>query len=124
MADRRANVRAVVRLEVEERELFRVPLYVTANLSVGGMFLITKTPLPPKTESRLRFRLPNDRTFIQTTAKVLWARKEDLAAGLAPGMGLQFVECSPEDRERIRAYVETWARAADAGRAGPGEEEP
>ena len=124
MADRRANVRAVVRLQVEERELFRVPLYVTANLSVGGMFLITKTPLPPQTQLRLRFRLPKDRTFIQTVAKVLWARDDSTAPGPAPGMGVQFLECSPEDRERIRAFIEAWALAADAAGPAQGDEEP
>lgn len=123
MADRRANVRAVVRLEVEERDLFRVPLYVTANLSVGGLFLITKTPLPAETQLKLRFRLPKDRTYIQTTAKVLWAREEDLAAGLAPGMGVQFLECAPADREKIRAFIEAWATAADGAGSGPGDEE-
>ena len=117
MADRRANVRAVVRLEVEERELFRVPLYVTANLSVGGMFLITKTPLPPQTELKLRFRLPKDRVYIQTVAKVLWAREESTAPGPPPGMGVQFLECAPADREKLRAFLEAWARAEEG--AGP-----
>jgi uncharacterized protein (TIGR02266 family) len=114
MADRRANVRAVVRLEVENRDLGRVPLYVTANLSAGGMFLITKDPLPEETRLRLKFVLPTDKTPLQTVARVLWVREEEKAnPGQPPGMGVQFLECSPRDQARLRAFVETWmARVA------------
>jgi len=106
MADRRANVRAVVRLEVKNRNLKRVPLYVTANLSVGGMFLITKNPLPEQTRLRLRFCLPKDKNPVNALARVLWVREAVSAPHLPPGMGVQFLECSPEDRQRIRAFVE------------------
>ncbi|OGP60314.1 MAG: hypothetical protein A2V67_07030 [Deltaproteobacteria bacterium RBG_13_61_14] len=124
MADRRANVRAVVRLEVKNRNLKRVPLFVTANLSVGGMFLITKNPLPEQTRLRLRFCLPKDKAPLNTVARVLWVREEDSVLRLPPGMGVQFLECSPEDRERIRAFIEEWGRAFDAAHQAKPEDEP
>ena len=124
MADRRVNVRAVVRLEVENRNLERVPLFVTANLSAGGMFLITKNPLPEGTNLRLRFRLPKEKVFIQTLAKVLWVREESATSSSPPGMGVLFLECAPADQERIQAWVSAWAKTHDAPRPAPGEKKP
>ena len=120
MPDRRANVRAVVRLEVESLDLQRVPLYVTANLSRGGMFLITRNPLPERTEMRLRFTLPGDPDPIQALARVMWVREESAAGGPPPGMGVRFLKCPAGDQERIIALVEEWDRIQAEG-GPPGE---
>lgn len=121
MPDRRANVRAVVRLEVESLDLQRVPLYVTANLSRGGMFLITRNPLPEHTEMRLRFTLPGDPDPIQALARVMWVREESASGGPPPGMGVQFLQCSAADQRRINALVEEWD-LAHAGGEKPAED--
>jgi uncharacterized protein (TIGR02266 family) len=111
MAERRKSVRAVVRLEVEggKRNLLRVPLYVTENLSRGGMFLITKDPLKEGTELNLEFSLPKDEKTIKVTAKVIWAREADEKENLAPGMGILFTKISDEDRGHISNFVEEMA---------------
>lgn len=119
MADRRANVRAVVRLEVQNANLQRVPLYVSANLSRGGMFLITKNPLPENTELRLRFKLPADAAAVDTLARVLWVREESPDPGKPPGMGVKFVDCSAADRQRLHQFLETWDGPSE--NSGPAE---
>ena len=112
MAERRKSVRAVVRLEVDggKQSLLRVPLYVTENLSRGGMFLITKDPLMEGTELNIKFSLPGDEKAIQVTAKVLWAREGEEEQNIPPGMGLLFTSISDGDRDHIRSFVEKMAR--------------
>ena len=108
MADRRKTVRAVVRLEVEgeDRNLFRVPLYVTENLSRGGMFLITTNPLEEGTELSLRFSLPGEKKPMEFTGEVIWAREEEEGGNLAPGMGIRFLRIDEEDREHIGRFTQ------------------
>ena len=112
MAERRKSVRAVVRLEVEggKQNLLRVPLYVTENMSRGGMFLITKDPLMEGTELNLKFSLPGDEKAIEVTAEVLWAREGEERQDIPPGMGIRFIKISDEDRDHIGNFVEGIAR--------------
>ncbi len=101
-------MRAVVRLDVEgSREyLLRVPLYVTANLSRGGMFLITTNPLKEGTELNLRFSLPGARKPIEVIGEVLWVRDENDLSNLPPGMGIRFLRIDEEDIKQIGDFVE------------------
>ncbi len=107
MVDRRKDLRAVVRLEVEPGagSLKRPPFYITGNISVGGMFLITSDPLPEKTKIALQFRLPDDEEKIQVLAEVVWCREKDERPGLPPGMGIKFLKISDKDREKIDRFV-------------------
>jgi uncharacterized protein (TIGR02266 family) len=108
MAERRKNIRAVVQLEVEgeKRLLLRVPLYVTANLSRGGMFLITTDPLKEGTQLNLSFSTPGDKRMIKVTGEVVWARDEKESPDRPPGMGIRFLRIEEKDREHIGGFVE------------------
>ncbi len=112
MADRRSNVRAVVKLKVDrgEQYLLRVPLFVTANLSRSGMFLITRNPLKEGTDLDLRFYLPKDKKRIDVTGMVVWAREQGDVANLPPGMGIRFVRINNDDQEHIGNFVEEIVR--------------
>ena len=57
------------------------------NLSEGGLFLRTSTPLERGSRTVVRFGESN----IEATAQVVWARNNEGAEG-PPGMGLMFVE--------------------------------
>lgn len=94
---------------IEIRPLDRVPLYISGNLSVGGMFLITQEPLPVGTNFRVRFALPASKDEITATGEVLWSRSQREAPDRQPGMGVKFKELSEKDRERIRSFIETQA---------------
>jgi len=107
MAERRRSVRGVARIEVydPDRRSDRVPLYISMNVSGGGMFLITQDPFPPQTKLRISFNLPNDPDPIEATGEVVWRRTEREAPERQPGMGIRFVEIDQGDRERIRSFV-------------------
>jgi len=107
MAERRRTVRAVARIDVydEGAHQKRVPLYISGNVSAGGIFLITNEPFEPGTEMKISFTLPDDREPINTVGQVIWKRQGREAADRQPGMGVQFHEISREDHERVRAFV-------------------
>ncbi len=109
MAERRGNVRLVTRLEVQEKDSrhARVPLYVTGNISGGGMFLITQEPYPPGTVIHISFVLPDDSKAVEATGTVVWSRKEKENSKRQPGMGIKFLEIDEEDQQKIRKFVGT-----------------
>jgi len=107
MADRRRDLRAVVRLDVKPgaESLKRPPFFVASNISKSGMFIVTTDPLPEKTEIKLQFQLPDDPEKIQVIARVLWCRERDERPPHFPGMGLRFIEISAEHKARIDRFV-------------------
>ena len=109
MAERRGNVRLVTRLEVQEKNSrhARVPLYVTGNISGGGMFLITQEPYPPGTVISLSFVLPADNKAVEAKGTVVWSRKEKENSQKQPGMGIQFLEIDEKDQQKIRKFVDS-----------------
>lgn len=55
---------------------------LTENLSVGGMYLVTKAPVPYGADIRIRFRIPNLKDDTVCIVTVRWI-KED-------GIGVRF----------------------------------
>lgn len=107
MADRRRDLRAVVRLQVKPgtESLKRPPFYVASNISKSGIFLVTTDPLPEKTELKLKFQIPNDPAPIEVIAVVVWCREWDERPPHLPGMGLKFTHISRDDEERIDRFI-------------------
>ncbi len=107
MAERRGNARLVARLEVQEKNsrLPRVPLYVSGNISGGGMFLITQEPYPAGTSLRVTFHLPDDDKTVEAAGRVVWARDEKEGSDRQPGMGIEFLEIDEQDRQRVRKFI-------------------
>ena len=68
-----------------------------ADISAGGMFIDVYDPLPPGTLFRLRFQL--DPPPIAARAQVHYVQPRI-------GMGVEFVELAPDDRQRIRDLVD------------------
>ncbi|MFZ5471906.1 MAG: TIGR02266 family protein [Myxococcota bacterium] len=81
-----------------------VTLFVRiGDLSEGGLFLRTSTPLERGTKALLRFQV-GEAAEVETRATVMWARGD--GEEQPPGMGLQFEELAPGTRELIRRLVE------------------
>jgi len=108
MAERRRDLRAVVRLEVEQAVggLKRPPFYITGNISPSGMFLITTDPIPEKTRLKLLFQLPEDNEKIQVLGEVIWCRESKEKPNLPPGMGIKFLKIEEKDKDRIKNFVQ------------------
>ncbi|RJO71765.1 MAG: HD domain-containing protein [Myxococcales bacterium] len=81
------------------------------NVSIGGLFLHTRAPLPVGAEIGLRFALPDAGTApIEAQATVthrLTVAEALRAEGAIPGMGMAFSALSPADAERLTAFVES-----------------
>ncbi len=83
------------------------------NLSEGGLFLRTSTPLERGSRTLVRFGDTN----IQAAAEVVWARGDEGAEG-PPGMGLMFVDVDDGRAQQIRQLVEVEQSAAKNGKNG------
>jgi len=116
MVERRGTVRAVARIEIFEKggRVERVPLYVSGNVSSGGMFLITQDPLEPETDMNISFTLPGDDREIHAEGKVVWKRRQREGSDRQPGMGVQFMKIDKNDQDRVREFVHLQAEKEEA----------
>ncbi len=76
-----------------------------ARRKQGGMFIETTNPPDPESIVALRFNIDDGGETIIAQGKVLYC-----VAKL--GMGIEFTEISPADRERIATYAANGATAS------------
>ncbi|MDQ3264708.1 MAG: TIGR02266 family protein [Myxococcota bacterium] len=75
------------------------------NLSEGGLFVATATAVPVGTEVELQFTLPCG-SQVALHGVVRWRRTpDDRRPMLTAGLGIQFVEISPEILAAVRSFV-------------------
>jgi uncharacterized protein (TIGR02266 family) len=77
------------------------------NVSTGGVFIETATLLPVDTILAVEFILPQNVETIRCEARVAWLnRPEQMMNPILPiGMGLQFLNLSPNHMKAIREYI-------------------
>jgi uncharacterized protein (TIGR02266 family) len=76
------------------------------DISSGGIFVATFDPCPLGSEIAVSFTLP-DGYLVSAQGAVRWIREyNETALDAQPGMGVQFIGLSGEDRERINAFLE------------------
>ena len=107
--------------EPEKRRELRVPLRIlrvetelngevffgyATNLSKTGLFIKTISPRVAGTQVRLSFTLPSGPQKINCLAEIAWGQNYTGEKGPIPGMGLRFVEVSPESLELIQKFVD------------------
>ena len=78
------------------------------NLSEGGLFLRTSTPLKAGSETLVRFET-RDAAEVSARAKVVWTR--DDGNGYPSGMGLRFESIDDSALAVIRRIIENELRA-------------
>jgi uncharacterized protein (TIGR02266 family) len=99
--DRRQYPRFAARLRVW-CEGDNVTIYArVGDLSEGGLFVWTSTPLPEGSRAKVRF--VNGHT-VEAEAVVVWSRAEE--KGKPAGMGLQFETLGSEVLESIREIID------------------
>ena len=77
----------------------------STNLSEGGLFVATVNLLPVGTPVDLTFSLPGN-TRISVHGEVRWRRElDDRAPDVFPGVGVRFVELSPEAAQAVHRFV-------------------
>ena len=77
------------------------------DISEGGIFITTYDDKPLGTKMNLTFTLPNG-YVVMAKGSVKWLREfNPLTPEMKPGMGIQFDELSPEDKNQIDVYIKT-----------------
>lgn len=104
-----SRVRGLPRIDTD------VPVTVTSqgeevsgtvrNLSRGGAFIETESPLIRADEVGLRFRLPESPAMLAPSAEVVWCRARGESDGATDGAGLRFVEIDGPSVRTLDDYV-------------------
>ena len=102
----RESVRVPLRLNIDFESHGQIRSCLMTNLSAGGLFVATKSPLPIGTPFNLRIRIEGTREMIELSGEVA---SLNLAANLATeerGMGIRFVNLSDAQRQQVSALYE------------------
>jgi uncharacterized protein (TIGR02266 family) len=101
-SERRWSVRRPINSEFAELEV-AIPEYVI-NLSRTGCFIRSTDPLPIGTQVALKFTvILDDPEILEGLGEVV--RVEPVGSTETPGMGVTFLELSPESREIIERLL-------------------
>lgn len=100
-------VRVSVPVRVEFRgSRFAIREFV-ANLSEGGLFVMTEQMVPPGTRGTLTFRItPWDPPFTLDAEIVRIVLPDGPKAGRPPGLGIRFLDLDDADRKRLQRVVD------------------
>jgi type IV pilus assembly protein PilZ len=83
----------------------------SSNISLGGMFIRSEAPKPPGTVFDFELGLTDDFTLVQGIATVVWVRHHSSGDHKPAGMGIRFLDLSPQSRELIQKVVEEHVRS-------------
>lgn len=113
-ADRRQHERVLVDWSVDYRASDTFLFAYISDISAMGIFVRTPTPEPAGTRLNLRFSPPGGPPM-EVEAQVIWINppRDDDDASRQPGMGLQFVDLTPLQREQVLRLVRTFAYLPD-----------
>ena len=76
------------------------------NISYGGLFIQSRTPMPVGTLIKFEFRLTDESKVISGVGRIVWSRDDDDNDNAPTGMGVKFIKVDPENRERITEIVD------------------
>jgi len=107
-SDRRQADRVPVDIEVdyECQETF-LYAYIT-DIGALGIFLRTNAPYVVGTQLNLAFKPPGESASLQVRGEVRWVSvlAEDGSQERQPGMGVMFVDLTPEQRQQLIDLVQ------------------
>jgi type IV pilus assembly protein PilZ len=108
--DRRQWERVLVDMEVDYRSDDTFLFAYITDISQMGIFVRTVTPEPPGTRLNLRFCPPGLGTLV-LEGVVIWINpyRPGDRENLNPGMGVQFVDLTREQRQQLKQLVRTFA---------------
>ncbi len=78
---------------------------LTQDLSGGGLFVATHQIRRLGELVSVRLHLPGSGRAFEILTEVRWVRERDLSPGMGMGMGLRFLQMSPEAKAAIRAFL-------------------
>ncbi len=95
----RAPIGVVVKVKTEHGTHH----YHSKNLSAGGIFLLTDTPLDEETKVTLEIILPSISTPVRAMGEVVWKQRQNPA-----GFAVKFIEINEGGQKLIRWMVERY----------------
>ena len=84
------------------------------DLGLSGIFVERSEALPEGESVRIRFTLPGNEIPLQVGCRVAWWHPPGaplVSKSLPSGVGLEFVDVSEHDRERVRAHLLDYLRS-------------
>lgn len=98
------RINQFIEVNFKDSESF-VKAYMT-NVGSGGIFLKTDEPFELNQNVIVKFSLPDYKEPITAEGKVVWVNpKGGKSLSHPPGMGIKFIQMSPEDKQRLDEYV-------------------
>ena len=78
------------------------------NISKGGLFVNTRSPLDVGSEVKLILSLPDGNSSFDLLGRVSWVNPPGTSGGpgAAPGMGIEFLDVDAEKKARLEAFVQ------------------
>lgn len=112
-ADRREDsVRVPTRLRVGFESYGEIRESLMTNVSRGGLFISTQSPLPLGTKIRVQIRIEETGDVVDVPGEVAWHNMGPDLETEARGMGVQFVRLTPEEEKAIEDLYERALRKA------------
>ncbi|MBW2732425.1 MAG: TIGR02266 family protein [Deltaproteobacteria bacterium] len=103
---RREHLRAALKTKVGFSTESNFYAGFTDDVSEGGLFVATHQLLPLGTVVALEFScVEAGSDLMSVSGRVRWVRDEQKDGQAAPGMGVQFIDLSDEDRGHIETFV-------------------
>ncbi len=104
------NKRKATRLQHEIPVAYRsVGSFLTdwaTNISQGGLFINTRSPLPVGTAVRILLQLPGEAQAAAIEGKVTRVTEYDNHHNMVPGMGVEFTALDPGRRAELETFVQ------------------
>ena len=112
--DRRVHTRVMVDIEVDYKSADTFLFAYITDISAMGIFIRTNAPEPPGTLLNLRFTPPGG-PQLALAGRVMWVNpfRPGSYDNINPGMGVQFVDLGPPQRDQIVQLVRTFAYLSD-----------
>jgi CRP/FNR family cyclic AMP-dependent transcriptional regulator len=102
----RSAPRSLRTLSVSYRDKQSFIKAYTDNVSNGGIFIKTGTPLSKGEQFSLKLQLPGLPDPLQIRCAVVWSKRGEEGKDKQPsGMGVKFIEMSNSDKEKLQKYI-------------------
>ncbi|MBW2609112.1 MAG: TIGR02266 family protein [Deltaproteobacteria bacterium] len=103
----RAELRVIKTLSLIYKDKQSFLKAYTGNISKGGLFINTKTPLAQGTQFLLNLQLPDIPEPMKIKCEVAWAKKQGDDTDTRPaGMGIKFIEMAKNDNKTLQNYIQ------------------
>ncbi len=103
----RLNLQCEITIEPPEPNMSPI-VAITENLGEGGVCVMQDLPLERFSRCHLRLEWDKKQPRIECAGKVVWIipRRDPSDQKLRYDTGIEFQEMKPEDREKIRAFIQ------------------